>query len=672
MQSSRQIISSFAAGEVSPKLYGRVDLPIYQQACRTMQNVFPLPEGPAEKRPGTKYVCEVDSSALAGRLIPWVVTPTSGRVLIMNNSKVQYVNSSGLIYNGTSKVETTIPYATTELWNVRYVQPGSKMYLTHTSHAPRRLTRTSDTSWAITAPSFAHTNNDFQAANSGAGTIFATTGDYPALCEIYEDRLLFARTVNNPGTFWGSQVSDYEDFDHASGTSSAELATDAWEKTPQAKANNIILWLLAEQALLFGSSTGAWRVGGKETLLSPDQAWWPTIQSAAGCSDIAPVLIDDIAVFVERGDKHIRQMQYSQDVDRYLTPQLSQHAEHLTGKGIVEIAFQRNPRSILWVVTEDGTLLSMTFDRASGVVAWSRHTIGSGVVESVCVIPTDGPDDVYLLVKRTINEATKRYVEKFNFDDFSSSIDGYFVDCGTTDHGDSVSVTSITAANPAVCTTAAAHGFENDDHVRFTSVEGITEVNSYIYTVKNKTATTFQLYTQDGGTAIDFSGESEAASGGTVEQVTNTISSLDHLEGETVKILADGGTLATEAVSSGSITLDEFANKVHVGLPYTAKVETMDIQVAPGALKRITKAYFRFYQSVDVQVGPDEDNLETVTLSDELPVMDDAPGLVSGIVESPFYGDHTLEPRFMFVSSSPHPLTVLSVFTEIKVEQHGK
>lgn len=54
-------------------------------------------------------------------------------------------------------------------------------------------------------------------------------------------------------------------------------------------------------------------------------------------------------------------------------------------------------------------------------------------------------------------------------------------------------------------------------------------------------------------------------------------SGLDHLEGESVAILADGYVVENKTVSSGSITLDRAASKVHIGLSYTPAIETLDI-----------------------------------------------------------------------------------------------
>lgn len=60
-------------------------------------------------------------------------------------------------------------------------------------------------------------------------------------------------------------------------------------------------------------------------------------------------------------------------------------------------------------------------------------------------------------------------------------------------------------------------------------------------------------------------------------------SGLNHLEGKKVSILADGNVVEGKTVVGGSITLDRDASKVHIGLPYTPIIETLDIDVASPA-----------------------------------------------------------------------------------------
>ncbi len=209
------------------------------------------------------------------------------------------------------------------------------------------------------------------------------------------------------------------------------LPTDAWQKTPHAKKHNQILWLLAENTLLFGTSTGLWRVGGPEQFLTPNTAWWPKQQSDVGCADVEALLVDDVAVFVEKGGERVRMASYAQDADKYQTTDLTFFADHICRGGIVELAYQRSPSPMLWAVRADGVLLSMGLSRQEQIVGWSRHELG-GEVESVCVIPTSTEDQVWVSVKRTIGGVAVRHIEYFKPRAWTALTDYFYVDGGKT------------------------------------------------------------------------------------------------------------------------------------------------------------------------------------------------------------------------------------------------
>ena len=103
--------------------------------------------------------------------------------------------------------------------------------------------------------------------------------------------------------------------------------------------------------------------------------------------------------------------------------------------------YQQQPDSILWCVNGDGELLGMTYEREQNVIGWHRHTT-DGTIESVASIYGSSDDEVWLSVKRTINGATKRYVERFNPTAWTNKEDAFYVDCGITYSGSST--TTIT------------------------------------------------------------------------------------------------------------------------------------------------------------------------------------------------------------------------------------
>ena len=62
-------LTNFTAGELSPRLDGRVDLAKYPAGCATVENMVIYPHGAAARRPGTQYIAEVKSSAAKTRYL---------------------------------------------------------------------------------------------------------------------------------------------------------------------------------------------------------------------------------------------------------------------------------------------------------------------------------------------------------------------------------------------------------------------------------------------------------------------------------------------------------------------------------------------------------------------------------------------------------------------------
>jgi hypothetical protein len=152
----------------------------------------------------------------------------------------------------------------------------------------------------------------------------------------------------------------------------------------------------------------------------------PLVRTRASCGDAG---------------RKLREYAYQFDTDSFVAPNMTVLAEHITQSGVVELAYQQEPNQIVWAPRTDGVLAGMTYERTEDVVGWHRHTLG-GVVESVVTIPHwDGDQDVtFLLVRRTIDGATVRYVEyieKYLTDEYA-----FFMDCGLTYDGTPVTAIS--------------------------------------------------------------------------------------------------------------------------------------------------------------------------------------------------------------------------------------
>ena len=148
---------------------------------------------------------------------------------------------------------------------------------------------------------------------------------------------------------------------------------------------------------------------------------------------------------------------------------------------------------------------------------------------------------------------------------------------------------------------------------------------------------------------------------------TSTITGLNHLEGETVSVLADGSAHADKVVSGGTITLDRDAEKVHIGYGYTSIVETLRLEagandgVAQGKIKRIHGVTVRFLESVGAEVGPDLNNLDRIPFRDSSMAMDEAVPIFSGDKEIFLPSGYETDARIIVRQTQPLPMTITAI-----------
>jgi len=256
---------------------------------------------------------------------------------------------------------------------------------------------------------------------------FSDTTGHPSCVSFFEQRLVFAATLSQPQAVFFSKSGDYENMDANIGGTVAD--DDAIIYTIASNQVNAIRFMAASRTLIIGTAGGEFTVsgGGDNDSVTPTNIMIKK-QSNHGAANIDAVAVANATLFVQRAKRKLRELAYNFDVDGYTAPDLTILAEHVTEGGITEMAYQEEPLAIIWCVRNDGELVALTYQREQEVVAWHRHifggSFGSGnaVCESVAVIPTEDSEyELYMIIKRTINGATKRYVEFLNTFDFDET-----------------------------------------------------------------------------------------------------------------------------------------------------------------------------------------------------------------------------------------------------------
>jgi hypothetical protein len=269
--------------------------------------------------------------------------------------------------------------------------------------------------------------------NRWALSRWSSARGWPSHVAFFRERLCFST-----GQILNFSVSaDFENFNARN--DSGEIAPDqAITIEISSDKVNEVQWLQPADGLLIGTSGGEFLC--KE--LTTDEVFGPgnvkiVEQSAYGSKSVIPVQVGESVLFVQRSGRKLRELQYEFSSDKFKSSDLTVLAEHITSSGIVDIVYQQEPHSIIWCALTNGQLIGFTFNREQDVLGWHKHPIGgSGIVECMETIPNPNgtQDDLWMIVRRTINGQTKRYIEYLeeDFTDETDIKDAFFVDSGLT------------------------------------------------------------------------------------------------------------------------------------------------------------------------------------------------------------------------------------------------
>ena len=286
-----------------------------------------------------------------------------------------------------------------------------------------------------------------QATFSWSLNAWNNTDGYPTHAIFYRERLCFARD----DTLWFSKSSDYQNFYYMD---YGQVTDDNAIQIEVSCENATIITHMIEtpQGLIVGT------LNGEVLITSENQSapFSPTNAQVFASSGYGSLPLDALRVeaailFIQRNGRKLRESQYQYMLQEFVAVDTTIISENITFPGIVSIVFQREPYNIIWMVRKDGILIGFTYCPDQNVKAWHQHQIGGyytdpntgltgpAKVMSIQVIsnPTGTADDLWMVVKRTINGQTVQTVEWLEQgyqtgDPLSSA---FYVDCGNTYSG---------------------------------------------------------------------------------------------------------------------------------------------------------------------------------------------------------------------------------------------
>ncbi len=787
------IVTNFRAGELSPRLEGRIDLQKYNEAAQTLQNMLVFPQGGTTRRPGTKfagrskdggkvrlinfefsdeqaYVLEFgvnyirffkDGGILTEATIaitaitqanPAVVTSNShgfsngDRVFISGVVGMTQVNNLEFTVAGATTntfqlsgvdssayttyssggtvgkiVEVTTTYSITDIFEINHAQSADVLYLAHKDHEPAKLTRTTATSFTLSDIAFV---------------------DGPYLDENLTDTTLYASSDTGTVTitasaslFTSADVGRLIRFREV-----LEVTYDEWAASTSYANDEFVRYDGHVYKQVTGSTktsgnTPPVHTSGTETYGDID---WEYRHDDTGYAKITVFTSATVVTaVVQEDDGGISVLPHNVvgssnatkkwslgafDGDQGFPRAVAFYEERLYFAGTTG-----QPQSIFGSVTadfenhtpgtEDDKAVNITI--ASDQVNVIKHLLParflqvlttsseftlSGGTGTTPVTPTNinvlrettfGSSDIRPLRAGNSTILIQKGLEKVKEITFDLDTDGLLgVDLsiladhlprgGLTDmiwqqepelilwfvHSDGGLIgLTYDRANGAV-------GWHDHDLGGSGIVESITAIPSgaedQVYLSVKRTINGATVRHIETLTTIDFGDDVGDAfyvdSGLTYSgSATTTITGLNHLEGETVAILADGAAHADKTVSGGSITLDRSSSKVHVGYSYSSIVETLRMEagaddgIAQGKIKRIHGVTARFFKSVGAEIGPDLNSLDRLPFRDSSMDMDTAIPLFSGDKEIFFPSGYDNDARVVIRQNQPLPMTVLAI-----------
>jgi len=255
--------------------------------------------------------------------------------------------------------------------------------------------------------------------------------DWPRAVSYYEQRRAFGGTVNLPQNLFFTRSSTENNMN----ASSPSQDDDAIIARVVAREANTIRHLVPLGDLLALTSGGVWRVASSDSgPLSPSSISIKP-QSYVGASNAQPVVTATAVIYVADRGSHMQEVSYKWETQLYQSDDISVLAPHLFDfKSVVQLAYTRAPLQAVWAVRNDGVLLGLTYTPEHEVKAWHQHET-AGAFESVCAVAEGSEDGVYVIVRRTINGGTVRYVERKHTRQFVDLADAFFVDAGATYSG---------------------------------------------------------------------------------------------------------------------------------------------------------------------------------------------------------------------------------------------
>jgi len=659
MARSAPSLSTFTAGEISPRLEGRINLEKYRAGLSDLTNMVVQPHGGVTRRPGTEYLGAVKDSADKTRLIPFQFKTTDTYILEFGDQYMRVFRNGLQVLEGSAKTITGATQADPGVITISShgYSNGDEIYLDSvggmTELNGRNYLIANATTNTFTLQDLFGNDIDttgFTAYTSGGSVdkLYEEATPY-AIADVFDlrfaqsaDVMYFAhpsyavrtlsRTNHNNWTFATAVINENDTPVLTSSDNYPSVVTFFEQRLVFAATNNNpqTLWFsksadylnfhtgtAADDALIYTiasnqvnsirylSATRVLTIGtsGGEYVLTTtnDGPITPTTTqirkySNYGSANTEPVQVADVTLFLQRGNRKVREFKYVGEVNT--------------------AGYQAPDLTVLAEHITEGGLEQFAYQQEPENIVWAIRSDGT-----LLGLTYRREEEVVAWHKHVIG--------------------------GEFDGGQAV-VESI-------ATLPTDTGNDELYMIVKRTINGTTM--RYVEVLKDfdfGSVTTSSFFVDSG---LSYSGS--AVSG---------FSTLYHLEGDTVSVLANGASHPNKTVSSGAITLDFSATSAAVGYGYTSSMQTLRIEsgssdgTSQGKPKRIHGITVRLFETVGVEVGNESSEADRIFFRDSSMNMDEAVPLFTGDKDIEFPGGFDDDDRIYLQQTQPLPLTVLALY----------
>lgn len=684
--------NNFSSGQIDRDLKGRFDLPLYQNGFEISRNFFHTIKGDCYYRTGFEFIDEIGNSAL----YEFKFNTEQSYLLVFTTQNIEFwsYNQNGefvrVLDDNNTELTISHPYGN-EIFNLSMTQNCDVLYITHKkgNFAEYQLKRTASNNFTLTKTTFTNSGTPSLSSNSES-----ENHGFPKTCAFYENRLTRCSSSKYPTYLYGSKGANYNDITTGTGTN------DGYQ-FDLAEANSSALWLISGvNSLLVGTAEGILTVNGG----SVTSAITPTNVSAKlscrdGVSAVTPIHKDNYVFFVSCNKRMLYMFEYDVLLEQFKATNLSKGNYEITKGGITKIANKFDRFSLIYVLC-NGRLLSICFSNDESVNSWSEFITDGEFIDVCSVTRPDGNSDLFVNVKRTINGTEKYYLEKLSdMVEFSRKED-FITDVDDTQNGKEINeikkdddytfyrkiAEELKGCNYLDCSIL----YSGLKTTTLTLNDNILESNENIFSpndvnrriwVKSTTGREYGILD-----ITEYLNETSVKVRVLVQPTQNTInewylsattfSGLEHLEGEEVSVVGNGGYIGDFKVINGSIDISSAnTNKVGtaiIGLKYKGVLKSpnlglfLDTTQTYTNMKNIYKVGLELSFSSGGKIGENLYDLNKVQEFNPEGLFDCPPLPIDNYTEILTNGTYDKDKHFYVVQDEPLPFHIEAIIPHIK------